>query len=172
MSKKKNKPLTDEELLARCAHEQKAVQERREYEREHHLTEDAEYDLLHELCCAIALRDYNIAEKKIQRSMTIHQVVFYLFQFGLAWYIYTRWDDISLKLLILLLVIMLSRSINFAASKRSIMQTASMLLQVWAHPTAKDDFFSTKHCYGLGDVFHKGCDLLRKANIPLRKESK
>jgi hypothetical protein len=132
---KRRKPETDSELLSR--YKQIEANE---------IGKGKTFDLEHELCAAIARRDYKVAEKKLGRRITVGVLVHYAIQLALVFFIYVNWDD--LKIVLVLSLVMLWRSINYNADQIKHLQTRTIEWLAMTHPTAKDDFFRSEHCYG------------------------
>lgn len=144
----KTKPETDNQLLAR--YKEIAT---------HKAAKGESFDLEHELCTAMARRDYKIAEKKFRRQVITGQVVHYLIQLALLFFIYANWDD--LKIVVVLLLVMLWRSISYHSLEIKRLSVRAIELFAFAHPTAKDDFFRSEHCYDT-PVEDRIFDLLNK----------
>jgi len=132
---KKQKFETDSQLLARY----KAIEADK-------LSEGKSFDFERELCTAMAHRDYKIAEKKLGRQLTIRFWGHHVVQLTLIFLICINWED--LKIVLVLLLVMLWRSLNYNSNQIRHLQARTIEWLAMAHPTAKDDFFSSEHCYG------------------------
>lgn len=98
------------------------------------------------MCAAIARQDYKTAEKKRGRRLTIGILVHYVIQLALVFFVCAFFYD--LKIVLVLLLVMLWRSINYNADQIKHLQARTIEWLTMAHPTAKDDFFRSEHCYG------------------------
>ena len=125
---KRDKPESDSELLRR--YKQIEASE---------VSEGKTFNLQHELCAAIARRDYKIAEKKLGRRITIGDFAHYAIQLTLVVFICAYWDD--LKTVLVLSLVMLWRSTRYHAGQIKYLHTRAIEWLAMTHPTAKDDFF-------------------------------
>jgi hypothetical protein len=143
---KKNKPETDDHLLMRYK-EIEADQVR----------QGKTFDLERGLCMAMARRNYQISEKQFRRRVIAGQVIHYLIQLVLLFCVFVNWDE--LKVVMVLLLVMLWRSINYNADQIKHLQAKTIEWLTMVNPTAKDDFFGSEHCYG-SEIRHRVFDLL------------
>jgi hypothetical protein len=104
------------------------------------------FDLNHELCAEIARRDCELKEKNLRQQLTLRSCGHYIFQLVLIGFICANWDD--LKIVLVLCLVMLWRSLNYNANQVRLLQTRTIEWLTMAHPTAKDDFFKSERCYG------------------------
>jgi hypothetical protein len=148
---KKQKPETDEQLFARY----QAIQADQ-------ISQGKTFDLEHELCAAIARRDNEIAERKAQRQIVWGKLIHYSVQLAIAGYVYFKWDELDLKMLVLLLAVFLWKSISYSVGKIQYLQMRTLLWLGMAHPKAKDEFFHSEHCYTLESIGRRVDDMLRK----------
>jgi hypothetical protein len=149
--KRKKKPETDSELLERY----RAIEK-------FEVDKGRIFDLRHELCTAIARRENDLAEKKAKRQMIWGRTVHYAIQVGLAYYIYTRWNDLDVKLLLLWLLIFFYRFVAHSVDKILYVQARTVLWLAMANPKAKEDFFRSEHCYTWDGIGSRVYDLIRK----------
>ncbi len=132
---RKDQPETHEQLLERY----------RQIEADKRSRGEA-FDIQHELCAAIARRDHKVALKKESRHVIFRQLIHFLVQLVLLFFIYAYWDD--LKIVLVLLLVMLWRSMRYTAGQIKYSQLKTLDWLMMAHPKAKDDFFWSEHCYG------------------------
>lgn len=149
--KTKKTPESDDELLRRYR-----AMEKFEFER------GRPFDLERQLCTAIARRDNDIAEKTAARQLMWSHAVHYAIQLGIAFYICIRWNDLDIKVFLLLLAAFLYRFIAYSAEKIQYLQARTILWLAMVNPTAKDRFFRSKHCYAWDPIGRRVFDLLRK----------
>jgi hypothetical protein len=111
------------------------------------IKEGKTFDLNHELCAAIARRDYELSQNKVRSQLTMKSLGHYLFQLVLIGFICANWDD--LKIVLVLCLVMLWRSLNHNANQVRFLQARTVEWLTMANPTAKDDFFQSERCYGV-----------------------
>jgi hypothetical protein len=129
---------SDEHLLFRYKEQRRDFEERGEA-----------FDLWRKLAAAIARRDWSKAKKTLELAALWNAFIHWVTQLIILYFAYEAYGDDDLKLLVLLGLLFLWRSMVYHLSLSQRSHELIMAKLHWMNPTAESDFFKSEHCYDL-----------------------